>query len=224
MAGNLYGSQTACVLLCFELHADLRELFDSATSVETQTGGVVNNRIQVLRPAQKAAIFGFGLGGASVAMNHNRGADHSLLMLLAVSLICSLIFFLIVFAWQGARRYLTRAERVNPLATPRNFSQQSITQTTGQEDAKEQYKRGVQYIDGEVVPRDFNEAAIYLRKAAAQGYADALYLLGIMHEGGEGAIQDIQQATSYMRKAAEQGHSEAQAWLSAADRKRLDGC
>ena len=87
------------------------------------------------------------------------------------------------------------------------------------EDAKEQYKRAVQYIDGEVVPRDFNEAAVWLRKAAAQGYADAQYLLGIMHEGGEGATQDIQQAISYMRKAAEQGYTEAQAWLVAQERK-----
>ena len=87
------------------------------------------------------------------------------------------------------------------------------------EDAKEQYKRAVQYIDGEVVPRDFNEAAIWLRKAGAQGYANAQYLLGIMHEGGEGAEQDIQQATLYMRKAAEQGHTKAQAWLVAQEEK-----
>ena len=87
------------------------------------------------------------------------------------------------------------------------------------EDAEAQYKHALQYIDGEVVPRDFNEAAIWLRKASAQGFADAQYLLGIMHEGGEGATQDIQQATSYMRKAAEQGHTKAQAWLAAQDEK-----
>ncbi len=87
------------------------------------------------------------------------------------------------------------------------------------DDAKAQYKHALQYIDGEVVPRDFNEAAIWLRKASAQGVADAQYLLGIMHEGGEGATQDIQQATSYMRKAAEQGHTEAQAWLAAQEEK-----
>ena len=94
-----------------------------------------------------------------------------------------------------------------------------IEQAAELEDAKAQYKHALQYIDGEVVPRDFNEAAIWLRKASAQGFADAQYLLGIMHEGGEGATQDIQQATSYMRKAAEQGHTEAQAWLAAQEEK-----
>ncbi len=87
------------------------------------------------------------------------------------------------------------------------------------EDAEAQYKHALQYIDGEVVPMDFNEAATWLRKASAQGFADAQYLLGIMHEGGEGATQDIQQATSYMRKAAEQGHTEAQAWLAVQEEK-----
>jgi len=76
-----------------------------------------------------------------------------------------------------------------------------------------QYMLAVHYIDGEVVQRDFDRAATWLRKAAAQGNADAHYLLGIMHEGGEGATQDIQQAASHMRQAAELGHTEAQVWI-----------
>lgn len=101
----------------------------------------------------------------------------------------------------------------------RNPNPRPITQTPEREDSKDQYNYALKFIDGDVVPRDFNEAAIWLRKAAAQGYADAQYLLGIMHEGGEGATQDIQQAISYMRKAAEQGYTEAQAWLVAQERK-----
>ena len=94
-----------------------------------------------------------------------------------------------------------------------------IKQDTELEEAKAQYKRAVQYIEGKVIPQDFNEAAKWLRKAAAQEYAEAQYLLGIMHEGGEGLEQDIQQATLYMRKAAEQGNTEAQAWLAAQEEK-----
>jgi TPR repeat protein len=82
-----------------------------------------------------------------------------------------------------------------------------------QGDVEAQYRLAVNFIDGKVIRRNFEKAAIWLRKSSAQGYADAQYLLGIMHEGGEGATQDFHQATAYMHMAAKQGHAEAQAWL-----------
>jgi TPR repeat protein len=80
-------------------------------------------------------------------------------------------------------------------------------------DASAQYMLALYFIDGEIIHRDFEMAATWLRKAAAQGNADAHYLLGVMHEGGEGTPQDSQQAELHMWQAAEKGHTEAQAWI-----------
>ncbi len=49
-----------------------------------------------------------------------------------------------------------------------------------------------------------------LRRAAAQGDADAQYKLGIAYYHGEGVPEDEVEAVKWYRKAAEQGHAEAQ--------------
>ena len=49
-----------------------------------------------------------------------------------------------------------------------------------------------------------------LRKAAAQGHADAQFGLGAMYYKGEGVLQDYSQALFWFRKAAAQGYAHAQ--------------
>ena len=72
---------------------------------------------------------------------------------------------------------------------------------------------GILYRDGEGVPQDFEEAARWSRKAAAQGDADAQNNLGVMYWVGEGVPMDIEEAARWFRKAANQGNVLAQRWL-----------
>ena len=65
-------------------------------------------------------------------------------------------------------------------------------------------------IFGELVPKDYAEAAKWYRKAAEQGFAMAQHSLGSMYEIGQGFSQDYAEAVKWYRKAAEQGHAEAQ--------------
>ncbi|MBR6755324.1 MAG: SEL1-like repeat protein, partial [Peptococcaceae bacterium] len=55
-----------------------------------------------------------------------------------------------------------------------------------------------------------NKAALYYRKAAEQGHAEAQYNLGRCHEEGWGTYFYIWEAAKWYSKAAEQGHAEAQ--------------
>jgi hypothetical protein len=64
------------------------------------------------------------------------------------------------------------------------------------------------------VKEDDAEAAIWFRKAAEQGHADAQFSLGIMYEKGEGVRQDFAEALTWYGKAAKQGNEKAQAVLS----------
>jgi TPR repeat protein len=77
-------------------------------------------------------------------------------------------------------------------------------------DAASQFLVGLDYQNGDVVPRDFAQAAAWYRKAADQGDARAQYRLGLFYERGIGVAQDDAQAAGWMRKAADQGIAEAQ--------------
>ena len=61
------------------------------------------------------------------------------------------------------------------------------------------------------VPRDFRQAAVWYRKAAEQGHAEAQHKLGRMYH--QDIPQDFRQAAVWYRKAAEQGHPQAQWYL-----------
>ena len=54
-------------------------------------------------------------------------------------------------------------------------------------------------------------AAVWLEKAAAQGFADAQYNLGVLYEKGKGVAQDFKTAAAWYAKAAAQGNVEAPA-------------
>jgi uncharacterized protein len=64
------------------------------------------------------------------------------------------------------------------------------------------------------LPQDNAQTAIWFRKAADQGYADAQFGLGVMYaEGAEGVPQDYAQAAVWLHKAADQGDARAQIQL-----------
>ena len=79
-------------------------------------------------------------------------------------------------------------------------------------DAIAQYKLGFRYCVGQGLPKDFAEAAKWLRKSAEQGVAVAQYDLALVYDKGDGMTNYIE-AAKWFRKAAEQGDAEAQADL-----------
>jgi TPR repeat protein len=80
-------------------------------------------------------------------------------------------------------------------------------------DAEAQFDLGSVYANGDVVPKDYIEAAKWFRKAAEQGFANAQLFLGNMYENGDGVPKDYAQAVKWYRKAAEQGLANAQLFL-----------
>jgi len=77
-------------------------------------------------------------------------------------------------------------------------------------DPAAQAQLGRLYIQGEQVTNDFNEAAKWLSKAAAQANAEGQFGLGELHEAGRGVPRDQAEAVKLYRRAAEQGHSRAE--------------
>ncbi len=66
---------------------------------------------------------------------------------------------------------------------------------------------------GRGVERDDAEAARWIRRASAQGYAPAQYNLGLLHFRNRGVAGSDAEAARWYRAAAEQGYAPAQAGL-----------
>ena len=77
-------------------------------------------------------------------------------------------------------------------------------------DPQLQYEQGEMYYYGKGVPKDNQKAAMWFRKAAEQGHADAQFVLGLMYAKDEGLEKNDWKATEWFRKAAEQGHADSQ--------------
>ena len=60
------------------------------------------------------------------------------------------------------------------------------------------------------VAKDDAKAAVWYRKAAEQGQADAQYAYGLCCFKGKGVAQDYVEAVKWFRKAAEQGNADGQ--------------
>lgn len=69
------------------------------------------------------------------------------------------------------------------------------------------------YEQGQGVPQDYAQAAIWYRKAAEQGDVDAQFSFGEMYYYGYGVPQDYAEAAIWFCKAAEQENTVAQAIL-----------
>lgn len=81
--------------------------------------------------------------------------------------------------------------------------------------AQDEYHLGVRYEEGMVVPQDYQEAAVWYRRAAAQGHRQALYKLCEWADLGRGMRQDYQEALYWCLLAADQGHGRAMSRIAA---------
>lgn len=82
------------------------------------------------------------------------------------------------------------------------------------QDAAGRLALGRAYEEGDGVPWDAAQAAVWYRKAAAQGDAEARYRLGRLHAAGQGVPQDKDQAVGLYLQAAKQDHYPAQRALA----------
>jgi TPR repeat protein len=73
-----------------------------------------------------------------------------------------------------------------------------------------QYIVGNMYDFGESVPKNFETAFIWYKKAAEQGHPDAQYNLGCFYADGKGTKRDYEKAIEWFRKAADSGNKDAQ--------------
>jgi TPR repeat protein len=85
--------------------------------------------------------------------------------------------------------------------------------STLEKDAMAEYRFGNKYHDGNGIKQNFEEAAIWYRKAAEQNAIPAEIALGIAYERGEGVKQDYAEAAKWYRRAAEQGDGDAQKFI-----------
>jgi len=82
-----------------------------------------------------------------------------------------------------------------------------------------QHALGIQYLEGEGVPKDVAIAVSWYRLAADQGYAAAQHALGRHYSKGEGVPKDAAVAVTWYRLAADQGYAQAKIDLKALERK-----
>ncbi len=77
-----------------------------------------------------------------------------------------------------------------------------------------QYRLGVMYYHGQGVPEDEKQAIYWWKKAAAQGYAEAMFQLGSAFLFGSQAARFVpdpdREAATWYFQAASAGHAEAQ--------------
>ncbi|MHB8744386.1 MAG: YeeE/YedE thiosulfate transporter family protein [Sulfuricaulis sp.] len=87
-------------------------------------------------------------------------------------------------------------------------------------DPSMQYGLGQLYAMGNPalgIQRDESQAAVWFRRAAEQGNAEAQFALGLLYEDGLGVPHDEHTALSWYRKAADQGHVIAREKVRAAE-------
>ena len=94
-----------------------------------------------------------------------------------------------------------------------SFPAASAQSVSSQDDPQSQYNLGVRYAEGDGVARDDVRAAMWYRRAAAQGYASAEYNLGFLHLQGRGVARSDVEAAQWFTRAAERGHAQAQGML-----------
>jgi len=104
--------------------------------------------------------------------------------------------------------------RIKPVAVAAAFAPVQLAPVAATvpdaSDAEVQLKLGNQYALGKDVPQDYETAATWYAKAAAQGNPVAEELLGDLYNTGSGVPQDYPKAAQWYRQAAEQGNAHAQ--------------
>ena len=77
-------------------------------------------------------------------------------------------------------------------------------------DAIEKYGLGKKYREGDMVPLNLTNAAIWYRRSAEAGYAKAQYHMGLACQAGDGVAKNPAEAAKWYEKAADQGNANAQ--------------
>lgn len=77
---------------------------------------------------------------------------------------------------------------------------------TGGKKASSQFRLGLAHAEGWGVFKDYNQAAIWYRKAAEQGHIHAQFNLGRLYGLGRGVSENQTQALHWYRQAADQGY------------------
>ena len=74
-----------------------------------------------------------------------------------------------------------------------------------QGDVTAQFNLGYRYFEGQGLPQDYAEAALWFRKGAGQGDAFCQYNLAQMLRDGQGVPRNYPEALKWFRNAADQG-------------------
>ena len=77
-------------------------------------------------------------------------------------------------------------------------------------DVDAQFEFGKLFAVGQIIVRDYKQAAFWFLKAAEQGHSGAQWALGLMYDYGEGVEQNYERAVYWHTKAAGQGDARAQ--------------
>src|SRR5208337_207845 len=101
--------------------------------------------------------------------------------------------------------------RKNPSTTTQNNGIDPALLAKAQaSDPAAEFQVGLHYEQGQGVPQDYKQAAVWYGKAAEQGNAQAESNLGSLYDNGQGVAQDRSQAAVWYLKAADQGDAKAQ--------------
>jgi uncharacterized protein len=99
-----------------------------------------------------------------------------------------------------------------PTGAPQFASKEiaALEQAAEAGDPLEKYNLGRKFRDGDTVPKNLTNAAVWFRKSADGGYAKAQYHLGLACEEGEGLPKDLAEAVKWYTKAANQDNAKAE--------------
>ena len=76
-----------------------------------------------------------------------------------------------------------------------------------------QYKSGMLYVEGQIIPQDFRLAYRWLLLAGQKGHKEAQFQLGVLYSKGLGVPRNDYRAAKWYKKSAQQGHRDASAIL-----------
>ncbi|WP_432473156.1 hypothetical protein [Amphritea sp. HPY] len=80
--------------------------------------------------------------------------------------------------------------------------------------AQAEYRRGMEYTQGQGVEQDYARGVAEFKRAAYHGSANGAYMTGMSYLTGRGVGHSFSNAAQWLDQAAKQGHSRAQYQLS----------
>jgi localization factor PodJL len=106
---------------------------------------------------------------------------------------------------------------------PPGIGSSALRAAAGAGNPAAEYEIGIRYSEGRGVPQSFEEAALWLARAADHGLAPAQYRLGSLYEKGQGVKKDPAEAGRLYLAAAQQGNGKAMHNLAVLYAVGLDG-